>query len=75
MKRKLMTKIEKILGIINVHDRAGIYSITADMIKDYVYDRKIAISALEIDSILKELVAQDRIVYDATNSYFRPVSY
>ena len=70
-----MNKTERVLDIINMYDQIGIYAITADMIKDYVYDRKIAITSLDIDEILADLVSQDRIVFDATNSYLRPIAY
>ena len=70
-----MKNQEKIMEIINVFDTAGVYAITSDMIKDYCYDRKLAITSSQVEEMLDELAAQDRIVWDETRSYFRPVQY
>jgi len=70
-----MKNQEKIIEIIDVFDTAGVFAITPDMIKDYCYDRKLAITSFQVDEIIDELSAQDRIVWDATRTYFRPIHY
>jgi len=70
-----MEKIEEVLKIINMHDDVGIYAITEEMIKDYFFDKKSAITSQDVSDAIKELAHQDRIVWDATKQYFRPVKY
>ena len=70
-----MEKIEEILKIINMHDDVGIYAITEAMIKDYFFDKKSVITSQDVSAAIKELAHQDRIVWDATKQYFRPVKY
>jgi len=70
-----MKKIEEVIKIINMHDDVGIYAITESMIQDYFFDKKSSITSKDASDAIKELTHQDRIAWDKTKQYFRPVSY
>ena len=65
----------KIAKIINMFDEVGIYAITPQIVIDYLYGKDKSITVANIIHSIEELSAQDRIVWDATKTYFRPTQY
>ena len=69
-------KSKTVKDIINMFDDVGVWAITLDMIIDYfVKHNQHKLSKDDVIEAFNELAAADLIVWDATKSYVRPVSY
>jgi hypothetical protein len=69
-------KSKTVKDIINMFDDVGVWAITLDMIIAYfVKHNQHNLSKDDVIEAFNELAAADLIVWDATKSYVRPVSY
>ena len=59
--------------IINLHDDVGVWAITSKMVFDYIKNKDRSITEEEVKQCFDILSKNNKIVFDKTRSFVRPV--